>query len=730
MRLGRKIITIRNVFSARHPIHSLSTHQPAAAVEAVDDGTTTTTPRQLKYALQQNVKRKRGKSPFANLDRRMIPSNVLKELHQGTFLKRLRRFGRMSLSGYEHYWRCLLWASEWYEEEALKKFDMNQAKLQSHAVWSKEEDSHRHSKQDTRWWWFLQVPGLEEDRPSVMPGDAIHVTWNEQVYKGKVVEVYLEHIRISLMFSQFSTFDEQNDRVHVRFVPASRVNYILGHYGTSTAKEVVPLQVLAPILKNANSTLKKTRQRMEQERQQQAQDIEWFNPNLNQEQRQAVCQVLSGACQPLPYLLHGPPGTGKSATVTEIVLQLVKRNPSSRILVLAPSNDAADVLLNKLRHQLKPSSMVRLLSFRRIDSVPANLLPYVHVNHTSHESTKDKIMQAKVTVTTVNMATRFSSYGVQLGDFATIVMDEASHATEPETITVASTLLDFESGGQLVLAGDPKQLGPVVLNPECTRLGLDRSFMERISAYSIYKRNKKSLKYEKGLVTMLTRNYRSHEAIIRLPNDIYYDGDLTCHADSATSHNMCEWEGLPRKGFPVLFHAVDGENQREETSPSWFNPQEVETCIEHAQSLIKDAGLTCDEVGIITPYTAQVGKIRQALKEMGLSDVKVGSVETFQGQERRAIILSTVRSARSIVKEERQSNLGFVANNKRFNVALTRAQALLIVVGCPRVLSTDKHNWLPFLKYCHENGAWKGDSWNQENNDTGASDMVTSIGCT
>jgi helicase MOV-10 len=88
-------------------------------------------------------------------------------------------------------------------------------------------------------------------------------------------------------------------------------------------------------------------------------------------------------------------------------------------------------------------------------------------------------------------------------------------------------------------------------------------------------------------------------------------------------------------------------------------------------------------------------------------------VEAFQGQERRVIILSTVRSENDYLQHDLKYNLGFVANEKRFNVAVTRAKALLIVVGNPRVLATDTKNWLPLLRFCRDNGSWLGEEWDE-----------------
>jgi len=124
--------------------------------------------------------------------------------------------------------------------------------------------------------------------------------------------------------------------------------------------------------------------------------------------------------------------------------------------------------------------------------------------------------------------------------------------------------------------------------------------------------------------------------------------------------------------------------------------------------------MTDQDIGIITPYRAQASKIRAALRTINTA-IKVASVEEYQGQERRVIIVSTVRSSRSFIEHDLRHTLGFVANPRRFNVAVTRAQALLIVVGDPSVLSLDPL-WRRFLNYVYNNGGWDGDdpSWDPE----------------
>jgi hypothetical protein len=110
-----------------------------------------------------------------------------------------------------------------------------------------------------------------------------------------------------------------------------------------------------------------------------------------------------------------------------------------------------------------------------------------------------------------------------------------------------------------------------------------------------------------------------------------------------------------------------------------------------------------------------IGFVRSttAIQIIRSSQNKTGSVETFQGQERRVIIISTVRSENSLLQHDLRYNLGFVANEKRFNVAVTRAKALLIVVGNPRVLETDTKNWLPLLRFCKSNNSWLGEDWDE-----------------
>uniref|UniRef100_A0A7S2N5D6 RNA helicase n=1 Tax=Helicotheca tamesis TaxID=374047 RepID=A0A7S2N5D6_9STRA len=241
---------------------------------------------------------------------------------------------------------------------------------------------------------------------------------------------------------------------------------------------------------------------------------------------------------------------------------------------------------------------------------------------------------------------------------------------------------------------------------------MDISYMERLSMRSPYDRGNDGV-YNSNLLTKLVRNYRSHPSILKLPNEMFYDNELQQCGDHFVTNSMARWEHLPKKGFPVMFHAISGENLREANSPSWFNPQEAQEVVNYVDLLAKHSMPRVDpaEIGVVTPYARQAQKIRLALKTRDLGDVKVGSVETFQGQERRVIIISTVRAENDYVDHDKKYNLGFVSNKKRFNVAVTRAQALLIIVGQPQVLATDKETWLPLLRMCRDNQSWVGEEW-------------------
>ncbi|KAG9077214.1 hypothetical protein FRC06_009024, partial [Ceratobasidium sp. 370] len=159
------------------------------------------------------------------------------------------------------------------------------------------------------------------------------------------------------------------------------------------------------------------------------------------------------------------------------------------------------------------------------------------------------------------------------------------------------------------------------------------------------------------------------------------------------------------------------ENQREAKSPSYFNIDEATLVRYYVRKLLSDRQLRLkgQDIGIISPYRQQCAKIEQLLKREGqrlkrpeYEDIDVKVTEDWQGQERRVIIVSTVRSDPMQEEEDAEEFLGFVANWRRTNVTLTRAQALLIVIGNAPALELDPA-WYFFLHYVHASGGWTGD---------------------
>uniref|UniRef100_A0A8C1UBL5 RNA helicase n=1 Tax=Cyprinus carpio TaxID=7962 RepID=A0A8C1UBL5_CYPCA len=430
---------------------------------------------------------------------------------------------------------------------------------------------------------------------------------------------------------------------------------------------------------------------------------QFFNAQLNPAQKEAVKRILSGQCRPTPYVLFGPPGTGKTITLIEAILQVHHRIPCSRVLVCTPSNSAADLVCMRLHQSgfLHTASLARVnATCRPEECVPEELRQYARAGEDIRHASFHRIV-----VSTCSSAGMFYQIGLRVGHFTHVFVDEAGQATEPESLIPLSLL--SETSGQMVLAGDPKQLGPVVKSKLAAVFGLGVSLLERLMGTPLYSCGERG--YNPLLVTKLVYNYRSHEALLELPSRLFYAGELCVRSQRTVVDALCHWSRLPTKGFPFIFHGVRGTEMREGNNPSWFNPAEAVQVMMYCCQLAKRLydPIPATDIGVIAPYKKQVEKIRVLLHRVGLGDVKVGSVEEFQGQEFLIIIISTVRSNESLLSEELQSMLGFLSNPKRFNVAITRAKALLIVIGNPHVLIKDPC-FGALLQYSYDNRAFLG----------------------
>ncbi|NXO03600.1 SDE3 helicase, partial [Rhinopomastus cyanomelas] len=601
-----------------------------------------------------------------------------------------------------------------------------------------EVDIRRYDMQDVpmvqdRALLVLDVPGVAENRPSVLRGDHLFASLSSErnrsplvQYKGYVHSVELEKVRLGFSSKLWSKF-VNNLRFDVTFT-FSRLPLQVQHRAAVLAMRRGLSSLLFPTASCNKSLLAGSFQ------------PRWFDRKLqaNEEQCRAVTRIVTGMSRPAPYLIFGPPGTGKTVTMVEAIKQVWTCFTDARVLACAPSNSAADLLCQRLIKDIAPRHVYRLMaSSRSYQEVPADIRPCC--NWDAGQScyvypSKEHLGRYRILIATLVTAGRLVSANFPPGHFSHVFIDECGQAVEPESLVAIAGLLSAmdektnPNGGQLVLAGDPKQLGPVLTSPLAIEHGLGTSLLERLMLHNpLYK--KRSGGYDPQFVTKLLWNYRSHEAILRIPNELFYDSELrACESDGLDVRSLyCGWKELPKRGFPIIFHGVCGEDRREASSPSFFNTAEIEVLLHYLKKLLQSRGtggcpsVSPKEVGIISPYRKQVEKIRKAITSLdpvlrALPDIKllkVGSVEQFQGQERRVILISTVRSCSNYFQLDQNFNLGFLRNPKAVNVAVTRAKALLIVVGNPAVLSKDRH-WHRFLSYCREQGGYTGYPWEDE----------------
>jgi helicase MOV-10 len=399
--------------------------------------------------------------------------------------------------------------------------------------------------------------------------------------------------------------------------------------------------------------------------------------------------------------------------------------------VTAPSNSAADLLLDRLSKNLTRQDIFRLNAVSRSQPMDAQLEKYTFVSKSTASrfdipDLKD-ILKFRVIVTTCCSAAVLSGIGVESGHFTHVFIDEGGQALEPEAMIPLNTF-DHPPSTRIIIAGDHKQLGPVIHSNVARKLGLGISLLERLMSYCQWDRPSYSFRvfkmhnpckgksdYEKfnrgtNLYSVkLLKNYRSHESILEIPNDLFYKSELQACADLLVSTRFIGWSFLPNPNVPIMFMHTQGKDMREGDSPSWFNIteiQQISRIIQTIRETRKFNGITNDQIGVITPYNKQAQSIRKVLRNK-FDGVSVGTVETFQGQERMVIIISTVRSNPEYMEHDAKFNLGFLNDPKRFNVALTRAKALLIVVGNGNILCQDP-SWKKWIEFCVERNCVSG----------------------
>ncbi|XP_055599080.1 putative helicase MOV-10 [Uranotaenia lowii] len=444
-------------------------------------------------------------------------------------------------------------------------------------------------------------------------------------------------------------------------------------------------------------------------------NFEWFNKNMisNAEQQIAVRNIVNRTSGSTPYILFGPPGTGKTSTLVEAIAQIWKLKPNIFILVTATSNFACNELAERLLQILPKEAVFRFFSKRAermMGDMSYGLIECSNLNTGSYRLPSAKeIYETRIVISTLTSAGKLVQAKIKPGHFGYVFIDECGSATEGSALVPIAGIIttDQQILGTIVLSGDPLQLGPVTRSEFAADMGLNVSMLERLMNLQVYRKNSSTGAHDNRFITKLLKNYRSHTAILNFSNEKFYQNELEACASEENTHWALDWPELPSLKFPIIFESTMGRLARDKISTSYYNKKEIDMVTFYLQKIIScginDRPIQQTDIGIVSPYRKQCLELKQMCQQRGWNDIQVGSVESFQGREKAIMILTTVRSG--------TSGVGFLNNVKRLNVALTRAKALLIVIGNPETLQQDV-NWYEFIRYCHKQGAIRGVKFN------------------
>jgi regulator of nonsense transcripts 1 len=382
-------------------------------------------------------------------------------------------------------------------------------------------------------------------------------------------------------------------------------------------------------------------------------------------------------------IIQGPPGCGKSYVATHIVANLVELG--GKILVCTPSNSAADHLTSYLAKS--EINVLRMKSKKRefeVDSeihqhtvvgqlwnCPAYQVVKLRVKKNNGTKSDRKFVenyeklaleQADVIVTTC-----CSAADKRLADivFKSVIVDEATQAVEPEVliplfrikiVAVAGKppmLLPIPPPVRLILIGDHKQLSPVVQSKMAAVGGLDVSMFERLLNVGMP-------------FAQLQIQYRMHPGLARFPSHEFYDGSIQSGV-TEKDRQIAQFSFRDPKHPMLLLHVSSGKEDKDRKK-SYFNIEESVHVKSVVRWLLDIRNVPASSVAVISPYNAQ----RDLLKKLLDDTMEISSVDAFQGREKDFIIISAVRS---------NEEIGFLKDERRMNVMLTRARKGLFIIG-------------------------------------------------
>ena len=450
--------------------------------------------------------------------------------------------------------------------------------------------------------------------------------------------------------------------------------------------------------------------------------------------------------------------------MVEIVTQMAfGPENEGAILVCAPSDSAADTLALRLRCHFEPKVMFRLNDFSRtFAEVPQELLPYCYVqSDIFHLPSLPELMACKVVIATCRAADVLVQARVTNGDlialehntqdmsnpqladkrrkarntplhWVALIVDEAAQATEPEmlipiSVVAPPTSCDTRPNPIFVMAGDQYQLGPRIYNTSTT---LRISMFERLSNEKLYASHPQARQSYRRLgpfeqmlrspFVNLTRNYRSHPAILAIPSALFYADTLIPEASDTDA--LESWETWCGRRWPVLLACNGGVDDCENIQTvggGWYNVREAEKAVSYAVDLLESKYIEEQkDICIMSPFRAQVNLLRKTARSAGLWGLNIGPMDAFQGLESRFVILCTTRTRSGFLGEDAVKGMGIVNEPKKFNVAITRARQGLIVIGNPWILEQDPY-WNAFMRFCWRNGLWQKDGNEQSQKATG-----------
>ncbi len=422
--------------------------------------------------------------------------------------------------------------------------------------------------------------------------------------------------------------------------------------------------------------------------------VEREYPHLNHSQQLAVSKSLRADKF---AIIHGPPGTGKTTTLVALISELVKKE--KRVLVCAPSNNATDLLTHLLDQSglkvLRIGNVSRIdddITHLTIDEKARNHNEWQRIKKVKIEAEeaqkmagqfkrtfgqeqrnerKDMFLEAKelrkwardlesrlideiVNEAQVILTTLVSSTSQILNGlkFKTLVIDEASQCLEPECW---AAMLKVE---KVVFAGDHKQLPPTIKSKNAEKLGLSETILDRMSDVCKFS-------------SLLNIQYRMNNDILHFPNKQFYNSKLLSHESVAN-------RSLPNDNKKLIFIDTAGTGFEEKFNPEYMSIwNEGEYFIIREHLLQSKENMLGFEIGIITPYAEQVRYITSQLQDdedLRVLGIDVNSIDGFQGQEKDVIYISLVRS-------NDRNEIGFLVDERRLNVALTRAKKKLIIIG-------------------------------------------------